>query len=386
MSKSQIATGGIADDAVSTAKVLNDSRIVTPLIINGDMAVAQRGTSATDLGASSGYNTCDRWNLEKEGSPSARFTQSQDTDVPTGQGFTTSLKMDCTTAAGSPDADDAISIQQKIEAQNLQLLRYGTSSAKKVTLSFWVKATKTGTNAIWIYQNDDNRSQAQTYTVNTTNTWEKKTVVFAADTTGVIDNNNGEGFRISWWLTAGSNFTSGTLATTWQSHTAANNAVGQVNNADSTDNNWYITGVQMEIGEFDTNTIPPFPFESRDSNLRRCKRYFQIYMDASESLKDLIGGHIHDNDTFRMTMLWPVEFRATPSLSSSSSGSADHWRVITSSINTNYGSAVTLGGTNKSGQFTLVDTGGTDMSSHVDDPGYMMNAVTSCYLKLDAEL
>ena len=141
MSKSQIATGGIADDAVSTAKVLNDSRIVTPLIINGDMAVAQRATSASGLGASSGYNTCDRWKFEKEGSPSARFTQSQDTDVPTGQGFTTSLKMDCTTAAGSPDADDAISIQQKIEAQDLQLLRYGTSSAKKVTLSFWVKST-----------------------------------------------------------------------------------------------------------------------------------------------------------------------------------------------------------------------------------------------------
>jgi hypothetical protein len=118
MSKSQIATGGIADDAVSTAKVLNDSRIVTPLIINGDMAVAQRGTSATGLGASSGYNTCDRWKLVVEGTPSARFTQSQDTDVPTGQGFTTSLKMDCTTAAGSPDADDALGVQTLLEAQD----------------------------------------------------------------------------------------------------------------------------------------------------------------------------------------------------------------------------------------------------------------------------
>ena len=253
---------------------IDRNRIVTPLIINGDMSVAQRGTSATGLGASAGYNTCDRWKLEVEGSPSARFTQTQSTDVPTGQGFTTSLKMDCTTAAGSPDADDALAITYRIESQDLQLLRYGTSSAKKITLSFWVNATKTGTHAIWIYQNDDNRSQAQTYTVNTTNTWEKKTVVFAADTTGVIDNNNGEGFRINWWLTAGSNFTSGTLATTWQSHTAANNAVGQVNNADSTDNNWYITGVQMEIGEFDTNTIPPFPFESFDSNQHKCHRYF----------------------------------------------------------------------------------------------------------------
>jgi hypothetical protein len=316
MSKSQIATGGIADDAVSTAKVLNDSRIVTPLIINGDMAVAQRATSASGLGASSGYNTCDRWNFEKEGSPSARFTQSQDTDVPTGQGFTTSLKMDCTTAAGSPDADDAISIQQKIEAQDLQLLRYGTSSAKKVTLSFWVKATKTGTNAIWIYQNDDNRSQAQTYTVNSSNTWEKKVVVFAADTTGVIDNNNGEGFRINWWLTAGSNFTSGTLSTTWQSHVAANNAVGQVNNADSTSNNWYITGVQLEVGEFDSDTIPPFPFESFSNNLHKCRRYF-VKSPKTDGLNhySLHDMFTYDNSNCYAGYIFNPPMRAAPTIS-----------------------------------------------------------------------
>ena len=115
-------------------------------------------------------------------------------------------------------------------------------------------------------------------------------------------------------------------------------------------------------------------------------RYFQIYMNAASANKDFLGGHIHDNDTFRMSLTFPVEFRTTPSLSSSSSGSADHWRVITSSINTNYGSAITFTGSTKSGQFTLVDTGGTDMSSHVDDPGYMQNNQSSCYLKMDAEL
>ncbi len=293
---------------------LDRSRIVTPIIINGDMSVAQRGTSATGLGASSGYNTCDRWNLEKEGSPSARFTQTQSTDVPTGQGFTTSLKMDCTTAAGSPDADDAISIQQKIEAQNLQLLRYGTSSAKKITLSFWVKATKTGTNAIWIYQNDDNRSQAQTYTVNSTNTWEKKIVVFAEDTTGVIDNNNGEGFRINWWLTTGSNFTSGTLSTTWQSNTTANNAVGQVNNADSTSNDWYITGVQLEIGEFDANTIPSFPFESFENNLRKCQRYYYERVAEDAYGPGVQGMQIGSSDTM-IQGYHPIKMRAAPSMS-----------------------------------------------------------------------
>jgi len=316
MSKTTIATGGIADDAVSTAKVLNDSRIVTPLIINGDMAVAQRATSATGLGASSGYNTCDRWKLVVEGSPSARFTQSQDTDVPTGQGFTTSLKMDCTTAAGSPDADDALGVQTLLEAQNLQLLRYGTSSAKKITLSFWVKATKTGTNVVWIYQNDDSRSQAQTYTVNTTNTWEKKTVVFDADTTGVIDNNNGEGFRITWWMTTGTNRTSGTLATTWESHSNANVAVGQVNNADNTSNNWYITGVQLEVGEFDSDTIPPFPFESFSNNLQRCQRYYQQYGASGENLH-LVGVQNSTIAAARCGATLIAPTRANPSITTS---------------------------------------------------------------------
>ena len=316
MSKTTIATGGIADDAVSTAKVLNDSRIVTPLIINGDMAVAQRATSATGLGASSGYNTCDRWKLVVEGSPSARFTQSQDTDVPTGQGFTTSLKMDCTTASGSPDADDALGVQTLLEAQNLQLLRYGTSSAKKITLSFWVKATKTGTNVVWIYQNDDSRSQAQTYTVNTTNTWEKKTVVFDADTTGVIDNNNGEGFRITWWMTTGTNRTSGTLATTWESHSNANVAVGQVNNADNTSNNWYITGVQLEVGEFDSDTIPPFPFESFSNNLQRCQRYYQQYGASGENLH-LVGVQNSTIAAARCGATLIAPTRANPSITTS---------------------------------------------------------------------
>jgi hypothetical protein len=361
---------------------LDKSRIVTPLIINGDMAVAQRTTSTTGVGADVGHFACDRWKLEVEGSPSARFTQTQSTDVPTGQGFTTSLKMDCTTAAGSPDADDALAITYRIEAQDLQLLRYGTSSAKKITLSFWVNATKTGTHAIWIYQNDDSRSQAQTYTVNTTNTWEKKTVVFAADTTGVIDNNNGEGFRINWWLTAGSNFTSGTLATTWQSHTAANNAVGQVNNADSTDNNWYITGVQMEIGEFDTNTIPSFPFESFENNLKKCQRYYQKIAEGNSKRWDLVSSA---RTTSYVDFVFPctVVMRAQPTLDAvsgteyyyvySSNGGYDKFSVPV--INSNYNEGSTLvTGYYSGGSYTAGDS----LFASTDD--------SSAYLALDAEL
>jgi len=305
MAFSKIAASSLIDGIVS------DRPNATPLIINSNMAVAQRGTSASGLGASASYNTCDRWKLETEGSPSARFTQSQDTDVPTGEGFSSSLKMDCTTSA-TPDADDALAITYRIESQDLQLLKYGTSSAEKITLSFWVKATKTGTNVIWIYQNDDSRSQAQSYTVNTTNTWEKKTVVFNADTTGVIDNNTGEGFRITWWLTAGSNFTSGTLATTWQSHTSANNAVGQVNNADNTSNNFWITGVQMEVGEYTSSNIPPFHHESYGDNLQRCERYYQTIADGTD--KPFGMGHYWEAQEFIGHRVLPTTMRTAPTL------------------------------------------------------------------------
>ena len=241
------------------------------LIINGDMSIAQRGTSVTGIGASDGYFTVDRFQYTREGSPSARFTQSQSTVVPSGQGFASSIKMDCTTAQGSLSSGDGFNIQHKIEGQNLQLLKYGTSSAVTLTLSFWVRATKTGTNIVWIYQNDDSRSQAQAYTISSADTWEKKTLTFVADTTGVIDNNNGEGFRISWWLGAGTNFQSGSLATTWQSHSSAITAVGQVNHADNTANDFYLTGVQLEVG----TSASDFEFLPFDVNLQRCQRYFE---------------------------------------------------------------------------------------------------------------
>jgi len=309
MSKSQIATGGIADDAVTTAKTSYSAFPFRNLIINGDMSQAQRGTQTTGIGASDGYFTVDRFQYTKEGSPSARFTMRQDSTVPTGQGFASSLKMDCTTAQGSLSAGDGFNIQQKIEAQNLQLLRYGTSSAKTLILSFWVRAAKAGTNVVWIYQNDDARSQAQSYTISSADTWEKKTLTFAADTTGVIDNNNGEGFRISWWLGAGTNFTSGTLATTWESHTSANNAVGQVNHADTSGNDFYLTGVQLEVG----TSASDFEFLPYDVNLNRCLRYYQDFDDFILWTTALDG---NTTDRLGGSISFPVPMREAPSVSS----------------------------------------------------------------------
>ena len=268
-----IVTADIADANVTAAKLasgtVQNQSAFKNIIINGDMSQAQRATSTASI-SSNGYHTVDRWqtNLSTAGGV---WTQSQDTTVPSGQGFAKSLKMDCTTADGSLAAGDRCIIQQAIEGQNLQYLKKGTSSAESVTVSFWVYATKTGTNIVELYDNDNTRQISKSYTINTTNTWEQKELTFAGDTTGAFGNDNAASLYLNFYLCAGSTYSSGTLNTSWASNTNANRAVGQVNHADSTSNNFYITGIQLESGTSKSD----FEFLPVDINGSRCKRYFQ---------------------------------------------------------------------------------------------------------------
>ncbi len=257
---------------VSDNTVALDRKTATPLIINGDMQISQRATSVT--GKTSGdHYTVDRF--KQDIGSMGTWSISQATDSPTGQGFNKSLKMDCTTADASPASSDNLIIQTSLEGQDLQVLKKGTSSAESVTFSFWVKSAKTGTYILELWDRDNDRQIAQSYTISSADTWEKKVLSFAGDTTGALDNDNAKSLTISWWLGAGSDFTSGTLHTSWSSRTNGNRAVGQVNLADSTSNDWYITGIQMEVGSFDSNGIPNFQFEDIRTSLGRCQRYFQ---------------------------------------------------------------------------------------------------------------
>ena len=208
------------------------------IVINGDMSLAQRGTSTASI-TGGGYYSCDRWRFDINSQ--GTWTQSQSTDVPTGQGFAKSTKLDCTTADASPAAGDLLTFVQKVEGQNLQYLKKGTSSAESTTLSFWVKSNKTGTYIAELVDSDNSRQISKSYTISSANTWEKKTLTYAGDTTGAFANDNARSLDIVLWLGAGSNYTSGTLSTSWSSITNANEAVGQVNLADSTSNEWYIS-------------------------------------------------------------------------------------------------------------------------------------------------
>ena len=316
-----VSTAKLTDNAVTAAKI-TDSTITAAklasgvvqnqsafknIIINGDMSIAQRGTSTASI-TGNGYHTIDRMFL---GLTSAgTWTQSQSTDVPTGQGFAKSLKMDCTTADGSLSAGDNCILQIRSEGQNLQYLKKGTSSAESITVSFWVYATKTGTNICELYDVDNTRQISQAYTISSSNTWEKKTLTFAGDTTGAFGNDNGSSLTLLFWLAAGSNFSSGTLSTTWTSATNANRAVGQVNHADSTSNNFYITGIQMEAG----TSASDFEFLPYSVNEIRCLRYYQI-LDVGSNCPLYTTGDGNHNRHLRLT--WGVRKRAAPSCSSS---------------------------------------------------------------------
>jgi len=283
------------------------------IIINGDMSQSQRSTSVSGI-TGTGYNTVDRFKNIMSGL--GTWTASQSTDVPTGQGFAKSLKMDCTTADASPAAGDYNLVAQIFEGQMLQYLKKGTSSAESLTLSFWVKATKTGTNICELYDADNARQISKSYTISSANTWEKKTITFPGDTTGAFTNDNAESLQLHFFLGAGSDRTSGTLSTTWSSFTAADRAVGQVNHADSTSNEWYITGVQLEAGSVATD----FEFLPADVNLRRCQRYFYKLIDVpgGDGNGYFTTAYMYNGTIMYANIEFPTIMRSSPTLSQAS--------------------------------------------------------------------
>ena len=318
-----VTNGKIADDAVQTenfASTVNLGR--RNVIINGAMQISQRAGSVTGI-TSASYPTCDRWyfNINSSGT----WTISQSTDAPTGSGFTNSFKADCTTADASLASGDYIQFQQRFEGQDLQQLKYGTSSAEKITLSFWVKATKTGTNVVMLYQDDADKMINAQYTINASNTWEHKTLTFVGNTGDVITNDNTRGFICIWHLAAGSSRTSGSIMNTWGSYTTANEAVGQVNHADSTSNEWYITGVQLEVGEQAT----PFEHRSFREELALCQRYFYKHNINSSSGPRATQYH----NSYKMVHdFFPVTMRAFPTATATFNAS-----FTANSLSTNVG-------------------------------------------------
>jgi hypothetical protein len=281
-------------------------RVEQPLMINGDMQVNQRGTVT---GVATNTYVIDQWITEGD---DCTLTISKDTDVPTGEGFASSQKLDVTSANASVSAGDVQVISQRFEGQNIQMFKKGTATAEKFTVAFWVKSTTTGTFILHLQDDDNSRHCAIAYTISSASTWEKKVLTLPADTTGAFGNDANRSLRVQWYLDAGSDYTSGTLATTWASNTTANRAVGQTTGwTTSTSSNFWITGVQLLVGEFNSTTIPSFDFESYGDSLARCQRYFQLpknWWAHSDGSTATAWKCYHD---------FPVIMRAAPTLTAS---------------------------------------------------------------------
>ncbi len=270
------------------------------MLINGAFNVAQRGTSATVTTASAPL-TVDRFSTTIANLDQASLTESQDSTVPSGQGFANSFKVVVGgTAETALDADEQVYIRyQGIEGQDAQHLAFGTSSAKKTTLSFWVRSGVTGNYAVLMYTNAGigggavSRSQTLTYTVNAANTWEFKTITFDGDGASgnaLADNNTAE-LQLYFSLAAGSNSTSSD-GTSWGNYAQGKFAFGQTANLIGTANAaFYMTGVKLEVGE----TATPFEHEDYGTTLAKCQRY--CFTQAGYGRGDISVGDADVNTT-----------------------------------------------------------------------------------------
>jgi hypothetical protein len=341
------------------------------IIINGDMSIAQRGTSVSSITTSS-YNTLDRFKLTI--GSAGTWTQSQSTDVPSGQGFAKSLKMDCTTANASLSAGAYFFLEQQIEGQNLQYLKKGTANAESLTLSFWVKSNKTGTYIAELRDTDNDRAISKSYTISSASTWEKKTITYDGDTSGAFTNDNNTSLRLEFHLGAGSNYTSGTLQTSWGARTQADEVVGQVNLADSTANEWYITGVQLEAG----TTASDFEFLPYDVNLNRCYRYYYKYCEGGNSSLGL--GVMHVANQMDFTINFPTQMRTNPSVDQVTG--TDYYQFYHNAAD-NFNGIDSIQDQGQNHQTYLVSS---NISGSAHECGIVYGSNASAYIAADAEL
>ena len=290
----------VVDDQIFSKRRLN---------VNGDMAVNQRGTKT---GMQAGYGGPDRIRLGSSNSL-GYFTMSQSSGSP--NGFAKSFQLTTTTANASPAADAYLFLQYKFEGNDLTSLKWGTADAEQLTVSFWVKTNKTGTYNLELYQldNSSNPHANKQYTVSSADTWEKKVVTFPAGNNVEIPLDNTAALNVNFWLGGGSNYTSGSASDGNFHSTNANRAAGNVNIADSTDNTFRITGLQIETGTQAT----PFEYRNIREELMDCQRYYQVIVDGNHNIYWTIAV-VYATNQIIFNIPTTVQMRATPTLENSS--------------------------------------------------------------------
>jgi hypothetical protein len=318
MPLSKIVANSITDDTITTDQIADTSvHGRRNLVINGGMQCSQRATSST----STGYCSLDRFRIHPNNTDELAYTWAQDSTVPAGEGFSKSAKVSITTAENSVADNEIFRILHRIEGQNMQQASWGTSGAKPLTLSFFVRSNVTGTYAVEFRMNaGGSNSLSKNYTINSADTWERKTITFPANTSTNFTNATSEGCELGWYLAAGANYTSGSLASDYGANATNTRAAGQTANvASSTSNTWYITGVQLEVGDKAT----PFEHRSFGEELTLCQRYFHNTAPTGTAQYLWAFPIAGASQVYRrLNFVFPTTMRANPSLVNGVGGSA----------------------------------------------------------------
>ena len=375
MAIDKVTSAAITDSAVTNAKLSFNANQFRNIIINGDMSIAQRATSATAL-AHQQYLTVDRWTQNLTSSTLA-FTGEQSTDSP--EGFDYSYKISCTTAEASLAASSRFFPYYRVEDSNLGYLKFGSSSAVDLTMSFYVKSNKTGTYQINLWHNNVSGFISGTYTISSANTWEKKTIVFKGDQGTAMGNDAGVGLQLEFVLASGSDYTGGTFipntTTTYPSYAANTRAANQgVNLADSTSNTWQITGLQLEVG----SAASDFESLPTDVNLQRCYRYYEVIV--SGNTKVIAPAITYTASTAAGIINFKTTKRATPTLDAVTG--SDYYEFFRNGATPEY-SSFAIGDASVN---LCYISGNSASSTTAGYAGYLQTNNASSFIAFDSEL
>jgi hypothetical protein len=348
-----IVTADIADDAVTVNKVTGELGRRN-MVGNGAMQVSQRATSVSGIN-NGNARVLDRHTFYASAS-AGTHTLSQSEVVPSGEGFSHSLKIDCTSAGNySTAGDNAFLRIAPVEIQDCAKLSYGTSGAKKITLSFWTRASYTGTFTALIVSHDTaQRNIIKTFTISSADTWQKVVLTYDGDTTITTGSTyfNGSakqnmGISLDIWMGGGSNYTGGSQSDgVWRARSAHNTSILEGNGTlfgTNTSHDFFITGVQVEQND----TATEFEHRSFGDELALCQRY--CYVIDGPSTNDLmLFGVGNGTGVATCTHMHPVEMRVSPTLTTTANstftsygfgaaatgGSITGWALSTAMTNT----------------------------------------------------
>ena len=360
----------LASDGTCTANITNNLSNRNK-VINGGMIVKQRADLT--MTTSSTYSL-DRF----RGAVGSSFnwssaTVTQSTTSP--DGFGNSLKVDIA-STNTPTGSQNALIQTKIEGQDLQDLAYGTSSAKQCILSFYVRSNKTGTYCVQIANTGNTKYVLFEYTINSADTWERKSVTFSGNTANTLNNDNALGFDINFHLATGSD-DHASATSTWTTYTGGSykSTSNQVNLFDNASNEWYLTGVQLEVDNTGSGVATDFEHRSYAQELQLCRRYYHAILGKMGSWGSAVA---YSTQNAQGWYSINPEMRASPTFSFTGTLRLEDGA---SNYNSTYTSASTAMGPHGFSWWAGGFTGLPDNYVY-----YVYDANQSGYFQLDAEL